>query len=125
MGLKNLIPRETEEQAAVIEWWGWKCKAWNIPAHLLYHIPNEGTGSAARGRIQKKQGLRAGAPDLCLAVARGGYHGLYIEMKRKNGCTSLEQRIFQEDLTAQGYKAVTCWQAQQAQDAITAYMLET
>ena len=33
----------------------------------------------------KKSGMRKGYPDLFLPVARGGYHGLYVELKRKKG----------------------------------------
>lgn len=30
----------------------------------------------------KQEGMKKGVADLCLPVARRGYHGLYIEMKR-------------------------------------------
>lgn len=29
----------------------------------------------------KRQGVKAGVPDICLPVARNGYHGLHIELK--------------------------------------------
>ena len=123
MVTNRVIPRETDEQAAVIEWWGWKSKAWNIPPHLLFHIPNEGSGSPARGRLLKRQGVRAGCPDLCLSVARGPFFGLYIEMKKKGGSCTPEQKVFHEDLRAQGYRVEVCYGAQAAIDAITHYML--
>lgn len=119
----GITPRETEEQAAVIEWWGLKCKAWGVPDRLLYHIANEGTRSAARGRLQKKQGVRAGCPDLCLSVARGGFFGLYIEMKRLGGRLTPEQKEFHADLREQGYRVDTCYGAESAIETITEYML--
>ena len=123
MGIKIMTPSETEEQAAVIAWWGLKCKAWKIPPHLLFHIANEGSGSAVRGRLQKRQGVRAGCPDLCLSVARGGFFGLYVEMKRNGGRCTPEQKAFHEDLRAQGYRVEVCYGAQAAIDTITHYML--
>lgn len=50
---------------------------------LLYHIPNGGKRDAKTATILKRQGVKAGVPDLHLPVARGGYHGLYIELKVK------------------------------------------
>ena len=123
MVTNRVTPRETDEQAAVIEWWAWKSKAWGIPPRLLFHIPNEGSGSAVRGRLQKRQGVRAGCPDLCLTVARGGFFGLFVEMKRKAGRLTDEQKVFQDDLRAQGYRVETCYGADQAMDVITNYML--
>lgn len=121
--MKLLCPTETEEQSAVIKWWGFKCKAWKVPSHLLYHIANEGSGSVARGRLLKNMGVRAGFPDLGLCVARGGFLGLFIEMKRKTGRLTDEQKAFHADLRAQGYRVETCYGADQAIDTITNYML--
>jgi len=36
---------------------------------------------ARKGATLKAMGLRAGAPDLFLAMMRGGYGGLYLEIK--------------------------------------------
>ena len=42
---------------------------------LLYHIPNGGKRDAQTAISLKRQGVKAGVPDLHLPVARGGYHG--------------------------------------------------
>lgn len=44
---------------------------------LIYAIPN---GQYRPGQRQEA-GIRAGMPDLCLPVARGGSHALYLELK--------------------------------------------
>ena len=55
----------------------------------------------------KKSGMRKGYPDLFLPVARGGYHGLYVELKRKKGGkVSDDQKWWIRKLTEQGYLAV-------------------
>ncbi len=121
--MKLAYPTEADEQTAVIRWWDLKCKAWKVSSHLLYHIANEGSGSVARGRLLKRTGVRAGFPDLGLCVARGGFFGLFVEMKRKTGRLTDEQKTFHDDLRAQGYRVETCYGADQAIDTITNYML--
>ena len=60
---------------------------------LLYHIPNGGKRDACTAVNLKRQGVKAGVPDLHLPVARGGYHGLYIELKvGSNKPTQLQKK---------------------------------
>jgi len=58
--------------------------------------------------VLKKLGcIRKGYPDLFLPVARGNWHGLYIELKRKKGGkVSDDQKWWIRKLTEQGYLAV-------------------
>lgn len=87
---------------------------WHLARHpelkLLHHIPNGGLRNKAVAGKLKAMGQRAGVPDLMLPVARGGFHGLYIEMKRpagadgsRAGVTSKEQREWIADLRCQDY----------------------
>lgn len=94
----------------------------------LMHVPNGGRrGRREAGRL-KRQGVRAGYPDLVLDVARGGYHGLRIELKATRDDlvqpprVSPEQRVWLERLSAEGYRAVVCegWEA--ARDELVAYL---
>lgn len=75
---------------------------------LLHHIKNETTGGAAEVAADKAMGVKKGVPDLCLPVTRGGFHGLYIEMKTPSGKASEAQRWWVTRLTEQGYRAVVC-----------------
>ena len=55
------------------------------------------------------EGVKAGVPDLFLAVPRDPHHGLFIEMKRADGGrVSNEQREWISRLKKQGYKVVVC-----------------
>ena len=92
---------------------------------LLYHIPNEGKRSVHTGRRMRAEGLKRGVPDICLPVARGGRHGLYVELKRIRGSkTSDDQREWLEALEQQGYAVALCkgWEA--AAEVITRYINE-
>lgn len=119
---KKAVVSEAQEQAAVIRWWGLVCGRYGVPELCLMHIANEGTRSAARGRLMKSQGVRAGVSDLFLSVPRGGFCGLWVEMKRKGGRVRPEQREFLRNMQALGYEGVVCHGADEARAVITAYM---
>ena len=80
---------------------------------LLYHIPNGGTRDAIEGHHLKQQGVKRGVPDLCLPVARGNYHALYIELKTGTGRATTEQKWWGERLKCQGNMWQVChgWEA--------------
>lgn len=101
-------PSEAEEQRSLFSWAA--MLSGKHPAlRLLYHIPNGGRRDAKEAAMLKAEGVRAGVPDICLPAARGGYHGLYIELKRaKSGRMSREQEEWIAALSAAGYRAVCC-----------------
>jgi len=76
---------------------------------LLYHCPNGGKRSKAEAARLKAAGVKAGVPDLCLPVPRGGYNGLYVELKEGKNTPTAAQKAWIDALNAQGYKAVVCW----------------
>ena len=89
---------------------------------LLFHIPNGGDrGKAEAGRL-KAQGVKAGVPDLMLPVPRGGYHGLFIELKADKGRLSEAQKEWIQELQQQGYAATCCKGLDEAMNTITRYM---
>lgn len=70
---------------------------------LLHAIPSGDWRGWSTGKKLKAQGVIPGIPDLCLPVARSGFHGLYLELKKKGGCPSQDQWRVLEDLHHQGY----------------------
>lgn len=100
---------ERQHQQAVMKWARQPSirERWPELA-LLHHIKNETTGGAAEVAADKAMGVKKGVPDLCLPVTRGGFHGLYIEMKTPSGRASEAQRWWVTRLTEQGYRAVVC-----------------
>ena len=100
---------ERQHQQAVMKWARQPSirERWPELA-LLHHIKNAPTGGAAEVAADKAMGVKKGVPDLCLPVARGGFHGLYIEMKPPSGKASDARRWWMMALTKQGYRAVVC-----------------
>lgn len=116
------VPREDEEQAAVIAWAGAHEHRWSELA-LLFHVPNGGQRGKATAARFVAQGVKPGVPDICLPVPRGRCHGLWIEMKRRKGSgLKPQQATWLERLNAHGYRAVVCRGADAAIVEITAYL---
>ena len=112
---------ESAEQQNLLRWSLW-AEAKYPELCLLYHVPNEGKRSRAAGGRMKAEGLKPGVPDLCLPVARGGFHGLYIELKAQGGKPTANQKQWIEKLTAQGYLAKVCVGFESAQRLIESYL---
>lgn len=90
---------------------------------MLYAIPNGGDRNVIVARKLKAEGVKKGVPDLCLPVPRGGYHGLYIELKRvKKSQISPEQIAWLKALQGQGYRAEMCLGSAAAWEVIQEYM---
>lgn len=113
---------EYQEQVALMEWAAWQREA-HPELKLLMHIPNGGYRLAREAARLRLMGVKPGVPDMLLPVARGGFHGLWIELKRvKNGVVSAAQAGWLEALRAQGYEARVCRGWQEAADAILEYL---
>lgn len=113
---------EAEEQVLLFQWASHM--ALKYPAiNLMFHIPNGGSRNLIEAKNLKKQGVKAGVPDIFLPVARGGFHGLFIEMKRSDGGRlSDAQADYIMKLRMQGYQALVCRGFDAATSIIKAYM---
>lgn len=112
---------EDTEQEAVISWANWHLQEY--PAlKWLHHIPNGGKRNAAEAARFKAQGVKAGVSDLFLPAARGGYFGLYIEMKYGKNKPTDQQREFIADMQQAGYDAQVAYGADEAITILREYL---
>ena len=89
----------------------------------LFSVPNGAHVSKAQAGKLKSEGLKAGVPDLFLAVPRGGYSGMFIEMKRViGGIVSEAQKEWHLRLSDNGYKVVVCRGFDVAKEEIIKYL---
>ena len=117
----NGQPTEAEEQAALFQWA--KLAEGSMPQlRLLYAVPNGGSRHKLEAANLKRQGVKAGVPDICLAYPKGVYHGLYIELKVGKNKTSEEQDKWLRNLKAVGYKTAVCYGFSQAKETIERYL---
>jgi hypothetical protein len=117
---------EHEHQKALIHWWAFEANRRGLDARTLMAIPNQGRGGgwrqARRGAYMKQEGLRAGVPDLFLAIPAQGYHGLFIELKSEKGRLSDAQDEMIRILMAHGYVCRVARGWTEAQEAIIGYL---
>lgn len=116
-----LTANEAVEQAALFHWAALQQNAYP-ELEWMYHIPNGGSRHRLEAYNLKKQGVKSGVPDICLPVARGEYHGLYIELKAHNNTPTENQKKWLAGLKKNGYYSVICWGWEQAAEAIKQYL---
>ncbi len=99
----------------------------------IYAVTWSHTDGAYHGRDQvtafriaaklKKAGSKNGVPDVFVGVARGKYHGLFIELKIvAGGVVSEEQKQMLNLLTDQGYACFVAKGADAAFAAVERYL---
>ena len=113
---------EEYEQICLFKW-----AALESGAHpelaLLHAIPNGGKRIPREAARMKAGGVKAGVPDMFLPVAREGCHGLYIELKRRDGGrVSRQQVAWMNALARQGFKVALCHGWNSACEEIMRYL---
>lgn len=91
----------------------------------MHHVPNGGKRDKATAIALKRQGVKAGVPDIVLPAPRGEYHGLYIELKAGQNTATKTQKDFLSYLRQQGYYTAICYDWQKAAELIETYLLHT
>lgn len=115
---RKYIPKEIEEQEMLARYLDGLGVMW-------WHTPNERRASVGEMVKLQKQGLKKGVPDNFIAVARGRFFGLFIELKRQKKSlsrVSKEQQAIIDELNKQGYKAVVAYGAAQAIATVINYL---
>lgn len=117
---KPRVPEEVE-QTQLFAWAKFAGGRWP-ELGLMHHIPNGGLRNKAVAAKLKAQGALPGVPDIFLPVARGGYFGMYVEMKALDGKLSEQQKEIIPALRAQGYYVVIGWGMDDAVKKIEFYL---
>ena len=104
---------ETQFQTAVFNWF-----KTNTYTMLAYHIPNEGK------RFRSCNGIKKGAPDICIPVPRGVFGAMYIELKTASGKVSQEQYTYIAALQELGNFVVICRSLDEVKLAVSQYLSE-
>lgn len=97
---------------------------------LLYANPLGGYRPQRTGVKLKREGVKAGIPDVFLPVPTTTYHGLFIEMKRPKGVNGSSAGVVTEaqdwwlrKLAEQGYRCEVCYGWTHAADVLCDYLL--
>ncbi len=117
--VKSCLATEDQELSALMDW----AKLRNIP---LVHHCNEGKRSPQYGKSRR---LAPGFPDISLNEGRGGYFGLFLELKRnciyppsvQRGATWKAQRAWLTRLANEHYYACMTFGWDEARKIIEMY----
>ena len=106
--------KEDDTQEAFFDWCQRKPFNGKPLSKVCHAIPNGGKRNKREAGRMKRQGVLAGVADVFLAVAVGGYHGLYIEFKVGDNSMSEAQADFKENVVENGYLHVICFSVEDA-----------
>ena len=112
---------ESQEQKLLFQWAQYSRQMFP-DLELLFHVPNGGKRDKREAISLKREGVKAGVPDLILPVARGEYFGLYIELKVGRNKPSVLQLEWIEKLKQQGYFVKVCYGWIEASEVIKSYL---
>ncbi len=114
---------ESEHQIALFVWAHYH-KTTLPELRWMIHIPNGGMRSKRTAGRLKAEGVKSGVSDILLPVARGGFHGLWVEMKniKPRGVLSAEQKAWLDGMASEGYSTYVAYGWEQAADVIKQYL---
>ena len=114
---------EADLQAAIMRW-AETMEPRYPELKWLFHVPNGGRRNGREAVSLKAQGVKSGVLDLCLPVARGGYHGFWLELKKPNSNErpSDSQAEFMNFVAGQGYYAAWTNDFEKAKGLIVNYL---
>ena len=104
---------ESGIQQACVTWFRLQYPLYKL---LFFAVPNGGARTALEASIMNGEGVTAGVSDMLLLVPSSGYHGLCVEFKHqcyreekgklvlKKTYQSPEQKVWQREVEAVGYK---------------------
>jgi len=96
---------EHEEQVAFFDYVDIMMNS-NPDYENIFAIPNAGKRSIGAGSYYRAEGLRAGVPDVFVAVPNAKFPGLFMEFKYKKGKTTEQQEQWLNRLSRVGYACV-------------------
>jgi hypothetical protein len=100
--LHGTLPQtESQLQANCVKWFK---NTYRHLRQLYYQVKNDGKKHKISASLDTAMGVTSGIPDTHLAIARNGYHSLYVEFKNATGKVSPAQREVFDLLTENGHK---------------------
>jgi len=113
---------EHQIQSAFIEWVRYAEKQ-DDRLSLIFAVPNGGKRSPITGAIMKREGVKAGVPDIIFPLKTDAFNGLAIEFKTpKKGRTSDAQVDYMALLVKYGWRVVKCTDAEAAINIVKDYL---
>ena len=113
---------EHQIQSAFVEWVR-LAEQQDERLKLLFAVPNGGKRNLITAIKLKKEGVKAGIPDIVFPLKTEAFNGLAIEFKKpKTGRKTKEQSDYMDLLVKYGWCAVVCTDAEEAIRVVKNYL---
>lgn len=112
---------EHSHQMALFLWMRLQQDKWP-ELKLAFAIANGGKRDQITAAKLKAEGVKPGVSDIFIPIARGPFHGFFLEMKKPGGKESPEQIAFGAAVQDQGYFYACAESWSEASAVITWYM---
>jgi len=113
--------KEHLAQSLLIQWFRLQ---YPLMAKCLFAIPNGGARHIGTAIKLKAEGVTAGVSDLFLMIPSHGKHGLFLEMKQKDGKLQQNQKEFLLLAESMGYGAEVAFGFEDGVEKIKKYLQE-
>lgn len=90
---------ESQLQQMCVKW-----MQFQYPNIVWFHVPNGGSRNIREAVRFKREGVKAGVSDIIILKPNKSSHALLIELKRKGGKQSPEQKEFQKNVELWNYQ---------------------
>jgi hypothetical protein len=87
----------------------------------IFAIPNGGVRHLGTARMLKNEGVTAGVWDLFIAVPRGTFGGMFVEIKAGKNKLTDTQEAFRE-ANKKGYNFAVCYSLDEFIEAVNKYL---
>jgi hypothetical protein len=114
--MASKVLSEDQEQARLVSWL-------TKQGIIFFAVPNGGRRTLLEGVKFKRTGVQSGVPDMVIPIPSGGYHGLFIEMKRAKGGVLFTNQVYWLSLLRdKDYYAEVAYGFEEARDIVTHYL---
>lgn len=124
VGRKTLKSSEDDELIAFFKYIEWQSNK-DLRLSYIYHIANERRSSWAAGKRLKKNGVKAGVPDVFVPIPTKKHPGLYMEFKVDHNKPTDRQEYFLTGLASLGYVTKVVYSATEAIDVLNRYLCDS
>jgi len=116
---------EHAHQSALFLWFAYQLHKWP-ELKYAFAIPNGGKRDKITAAKLKAEGVKSGTSDIMIPVARRGFHGFFLEMKKpgERSGESEKQKEFGAGVEGQGYFYAVCEHWEEAAHLVSWYMGE-
>ena len=118
---QKYCPSESQEAIALMA----RAQYHPILRDYLSAVPNGGFRNPREAQRLKAEGVRAGVSDYLLAYPCGGFHGFWLELKRRvksKSRVTKEQKMWIDRMVSVGYGADVAYGADHALEILSDYL---